>query len=356
MFVKSCKEIWQKSPVYTTISNWVSRYLIDTNGKVSPAVRQTLKGIIVGFNANDFINNGAYKGFCKMYKCNSTKAKYHKKYIKGVGMVSMLGFKIVDYDHTINYLVFSNLGFLQVLEEKIIEEFPEYPPELYLYDLQLQYPELDIPFTYDRCWEHIKGLTPQEKIVLANKHDEEPFPNSFYENDRGVFSRRTQQNEFNERLEASIQDIEVTDNENEDVFEAFDKEVAKREQSLIDNIKEGFDYGDFQDFSDIYTRTESQIEDYELYPIRVNCMPKSIKKRGKSPYDTKLGVREYIWHNMWQKPEPLKDKQWVCNPTSVPTVSRVKYDWEMTEEEQLSMEYDLPEDFWEEIEMAYRNR
>ena len=355
MFIKPTNEIWKESPVYTTISKWLSDYILK-KGKIAPNVKRTLNGVVIGFNRNDFVNDGAYNGFCKLHKCNSHKPKYHKRYFKGVGMVSMLTFKIIDYDHSMNYIVLDNLGFLKIIQEKMIEEFPEYPAELYLYDIQQEYPELDIPFEYNRCWENIKGLTPQEKIVLANFRGEEPFPNSYYENDRGAFSRRTQEDEFNERLEASIQDIEVTDNENEDVFEAFDKEVAKREQTLTDNIKEGLDYGDFQEFSDIYTRTQSQLVDYELYPIRVNCTPKSIKKRGKSPYDTKLGVRQYIYHNMWAKAEPLNDKKWSCNPISAPVPHSPKYDWEISEEEKISVEYDLPEDFWEQIDMAYQSR
>lgn len=327
------------NPVFTTIQNW---YLdgIRNGVKPTPQVSRLLtSGILIGFNSNDFINPNSYKGAIKLFKCNSTSPKFHKKYFgKGIGTVHLLGFKTVDYDGSMNYLLASKMEFLHILRGKMIEEFPKYPTKLY-----------DENHEYDRDWEYIGGLTPQEKIVLANLHGEEPFPNSFYENDRGMFSRRTQSDEFSMRLNSEISDIDVRDfekDEFEDAFEKMDRVVREREFSL-NEARDGFDYGDYQEFSDVYTRTSSRIEDYELYPIRVNCTPKSIKKKGRSPYDTKLGVRSYIWHNMWAKPEKLQTWKVRKSP---------KYDSQMSQEEKLTDEYDLPENFWEEIEMAYRNR
>lgn len=352
MFVKSIRNINPKSSVATTIRDWYVDN-ISKGEKPSPFVKRLLaKGTLIGFNSNDFINPNCYKGAIKLYKCNSSRPKFHKKYLgKEIGMAHMLGFKIVDYDHSTNYLLVSKLDFLHILEGKMIEEFPEYPSHLYLYDIEKEY-DVETGFEYDREWSHISGLNPQEKIVLANLHNEEPFPNSYYENDRGYFSKRTQQDEFDIRLESISSDIDIRDyqgDESENAFDKVDKIIAEREQSLIDSIKEGFDYGDFQDFSDIYTRTSTSLEDYELYPVRINCLPKSIKKRGKSPYDTKLGVREWRWFNHYQKATPLKDWKGIRHDSP-------KYDWELSEEEKLAEEYDLPDNFWEEIEMAYQSR
>lgn len=359
MFIKSCNTINPHGAVGSTIRDWYLGHLRDTHNKPLPAIKRLLtKGILLGFSRNDFINVSSYRGLIKWTGCNSTNPKYKKLRLnKELGWCTMLGFKIPDYDQSLNYLLVSDWKFLHVLKDKMTDEFVSidyvgYPSELYLYDLQLQYPDLDIPFEYDRCWEYIRGLTPQEKIVLANKHDEDPFPNSYYENDRGYFSKKTQQDEFDIRLESITSDIDIRDyqgDESENAFDKVDKIISEREQSLIDSIKEGFDYGDFQDFSDIYTRTSTSLGDYELYPVRVNCLPKSVRKKGKSPYDTKLGVREWRWFNHYQKAIPLKS--WNGVPHGSP-----KYDWELSEEEKLANEYDLPDNFWEEIEMAYQSR
>lgn len=345
--------VTKNNPVWTTIQDWFLEN-IQNGVKPTPAVSRLLScGILLGFNQNDFINASCYKGTTKLYKCNSTKPKYFKKYLgKDIGMVYMLGFKHTDYDNSTNYLLVSNIKFLHILKGKMIEEFPEYPFELYSDN-----------YEYNRAWENIRGLTPQEKIVLANAHNEEPFPNSYYENDRGYFSQRTQSDEKDIRFELEISDVDIRDydirdyegTQFESTFDIIDKIIAEREISF-NEVNEGYDYGDSQEFSDIYTRTPTAYEDYELYPIRVNCMPKAVRKRGRSPYDTKLGVRSYIWHNMYAKPEPLEDKDWVCNPVSAPSSNRVKYDWEMSKEEKLADEYNLPDNFWEEIEMAYQQR
>lgn len=358
MFVKSGKLIHHDSMVFTTIHGWISKGL--ENGGLSPQAKRLLKdNILIGFNKSDFVNENTYKGAIKLYKCNSVDPKFYKIHGgKGIGYIHILGFKVPDYDCTTHYLLASKMEFLYLLKGKMIEEFPEYPAELYLYDLQLEHPEWGIKFKYDRCWEHIKDLTPQEKIVLANLHGEEPFPNSFYENDNGIFSKRTQSDEIGFRVRTDVshdvRDYEAS--EDEDAFDKMDKAIAESEASYISGVRENFDYGDFQEFSDIYTRTQTSVEDYELYPIRVNCLPKAVKKKGKSPYDTKLGVRQYIWHNMWAKPEPLENKKWVCNPVSAPTPTKIKYEWELSEKEKLEDEYDLPDNFWEEIEMAYQSR
>lgn len=349
MFVKSSKILMSSSPVFTTIQGWVNDYIRD-NRKLSPNVSRLLaNGILIGFNSNDFINPSCYKGFVKLYKCNSSKPKLQKKYLgKGIGKASLLGFKIVDYDHSMNYILSSKMEFLSIIKSKMSEEFPEYPSHLYLDD-----DDVPVTYLYNRDWEHIKGLNPQEKIVLANKHDEEPFLNSYYENDRGTFSNRTQSDEYNIRLESEvnvdIRDYDIRDYENDgfnDTFEVVDNIIREREITFGE-ARDGFDYGDYQEFSDIYTRTETRVEDYELYPVRINCLPKAIKKKGKSPYNTKLGVRSYIWHNMWIDPEPLVD--WVSKKSP-------KYQYEMTDEEIELDEYNLPDNFWEEIEMAYQNR
>lgn len=344
--------ITQGSATFEVIRNWYMDFVQD-NRKPSPAISRLMSsGILIGFSQNDFINVGAYRGFTKLFKCNSTTPKYFKKYLgKGLGMAHIIGFKIPDYDQSVNYLFTSNINVLHMIKGKMIEEFPPYPDSLYEYDIEKEY-GVDLEFEYDRCWEHIKGLTPQEKIVLANVHEEEPFPNSYYENDRGRFAKKTQQDEFSIRLDSMTSDLDIRDYEGDDTQNAFDKVdkiISEREQSLIDSIKEGFDYGDFQDFSDIYTRTSTSIEDYELYPVRVNCLPKSVRKKGKSPYDTKLGLRQWRWFNHYQKATPLET--WRGIPHGSP-----KYDWELSEEEKLADEYDLPDNFWEEIEMAYQSR
>ena len=317
MFVKSTKVLSKTSPVFIIIQDWVSNYIRDNKG-LSPNVSRLLAdGIVIGFDSNDFINPSCYKGFIKLYKCNRDEPQFLKRYCgKNIGKVSILGFKIVDYDSSKNYLLVSKMEFLTIIKNKMMEEFPEYPSHLYLGD-----DDVPVTYIYNREWEHIKGLTPQEKIVLANKHDEEPFLDSYYENDIGMFSKRTQTDEYNIRLESNT------------------------------DIK---DYGDYQEFSDIYTRTKTSYEDYELYPIRVNCLPKAINKKGKSPYDTKLGVLEYRWFNKYQKPIDTWAQFLKENPNW--KIKSPKYNWEMNEEEKLANEYDLPENFWEEIEMAYQQR
>ena len=199
-------------------------------------------------------------------------------------------------------------------------------------------------------------MTPQEKIVLANKHNEEPFPNSLYENDRGIFQRRTVEDELGIRIESELSGIsDVRDyegSEDEDAFDIMDKTIMEREMSFQEGVREGYDYGDFQEFSDIYTRTTTVYEDHELYPVRVNCLPKAVRKRGKSPYDTKLGVREWRYFNVYKRAIPLDS--WKNRPNvEIKKKTRPKYNYERDE---LEVEYNLPEDFWEDIEMAYRSR
>lgn len=352
MFVKPTKIVNTNNIVGSTIRNWYMDYHREMGGKVHPIVPKMLSdGIIIGFNENDFINPNSYKGATSLYKCKSTRPKFHKMYFgKQIGIIHLLGFKIVDYDHSMNYLLPSKMEFLHILKGKMIEEFPEYPLELY-----------DENHVYNRDWENIKGISPQEKIVLANIHNEEPFPNSFYENDWGSFSNRTQTDEYNTRLESEIsvdiRDYDIRDYENDgfnDIFEVVDNIIREREITF-NEARDGFDYGDYQEFSDIYTRTKTSIEDFELYPVRVNGLPKALKKRGKSPYDTKLGVLEYRWFDYYQKPidtwaEFLKENPDWKFPTSP------KYDWEMSDEERELNDYDLPDNFWEEIEMAYQQR
>lgn len=345
------------SPVFSCIQQWYLDMLSKGNKPSKPVSNLLSCGILIGFNENDFINPSCYKGAVSLYKCKGNSPKLTKKYFyekigsKKIGLVYMLGFKMTDYDGSMNYLLVDKIEFLHILQSKMIEEFPAYPTKLY-----------DPNHVYDRDWEHIKGISPSEKIYLANIHNEEAFPLSFYENDRGTFANRTQSDEYAIRLEGEInvdvRDYDIRDYENDgfsNTFEVAENIMLAREESF-NEARDGFDYGDYQEFSDIYTRTQTSYEDYELYPVRVNCLPKAIKKKGKSPYDTTLGVRSYIWHNMWAKPEKLEDKKWVCNPMSAPSPDPVKYDWQMSEDEKLADEYNLPENFWEEIEMAYQQR
>ena len=334
------------SPIHSTMSSFVSECVSEQ--KFTPNIKRAcMVNSFVGIISEpDFINKSCYKGFTKLFKCNSEKPKYTKRYMgKSWGLANIIGFKLTDYDQSRNVLIFDNVNFMFLIKGKMIEEFPEYPSHLYLYD---EFPD---EYEYNRDWENIKGLTPQEKIVLANIHNEEAFPHSYYENDRGLFQKRVLQDEFNTRLESELAEIsDIRDyeaKEDEDIFEIMDKTILEREASFINGVKEGFDYGDFQDFSDIYTRTSTAYEDYELYPVRVNCTPKSVRKKGKSPYDTKLGVRSFRYFDYYQKPKPLVG--WISKKSP-------KYNCEMNEEEKLDVEYNLPEDFWEEIEMAYQQR
>lgn len=347
--------------ISSSIRQWYVEYHQEMGGKIHPAVSRMLAdGVVISFGETDFINKSTYKGFIKRYRCNSTVPKFHKMYCgKEVGMVHMVGFKIVDFDKTRHHILVSKMDFIKnVFIESMYSEFysnPDKMEEMYLYENE----DTKDSFVYNRHWEVILGLSPQEKIVLANLHGEEPFPHSYYENDRGMFSKRTQSDEYNIRLEgelASISDIrDYEANDTDDAFDIMDKTIMEREKSFQEGVRDGFDYGDFEDFSDIYTRTRTHIEDFELYPIRVNCTPKSIKKRGKSPYDRKLGLIEWRYFNNYQKPiDSWKDflnenPDWK-SPTSP------KYNWEMNEDEKLADEYNLPDNFWEEIEMAYQQR
>ena len=135
MFVKSVKILSNISPVFSTIRNWVGDYIAD-NGNLAPNVSRMLaNGVVFGFDQNDFINPSCYRGFVKLYKCNRNEPQFLKKYCgKSVGKVSMLGFKITDYDGSKNYLLVSKMEFLTIIKNKMMEEFPEYPSHLYLGD------------------------------------------------------------------------------------------------------------------------------------------------------------------------------------------------------------------------------
>lgn len=317
-------------------------------------------GLVCEFSDRDFINKSSYRGAQKLYKCNSTTPRYSKKYCgKSIGMIHMIGFKIYDYDITYNVLCLNNiknvgLKFInEVLVPKMKSEFPKFPDYMFEkeYDLEKHIEK--------RGWLRIANMTPQEKIVLANKYNVEAFPDSFYENDRGSFQKRVIQSEYDSRLEGELVNIsDIRDyegNENESSFEIMEKTIMERERNFQE-VRDGFDYGDFQEFSDIYTRTETRFEDYELYPIRTNCLPKAIRKRGKSPYDTKLGVREYRYFNHYQKSKPLNAWKWLKTVDKIPSNASPKYHWEMDEKEIVTDEYDLPDSFWEDIEMAYQHR
>lgn len=374
MNVFPVKNLRKNSPVWTVcqglMREWIEEYGI-RNGVIqipkSKLNLLTKSGLVVEFNGNDFLNPSSFRGFTKYYKCNTDTPKYWKRYFgRKIGVCHAVGFKLTDYDSSKNILILSNPAFLGIMQDKRREEFvnidkdgniQSYPAHLYLGDDDVPY-----DYQYDREWEYIRGLNPQEKIVLANAHNEEPFPNSLYENDKGMFSKRVRELQLTQYLNYEINDyfnivdkINEIESDNEDmtlndIQNELDKEFKEYQEQndliredFFSNVNEGFDYGSWE-MSDLYTRTPTQIEDFELYPVRVNCQPKSIRKKGKSPYDTKLGVREWRYVNHFQKPKKLQN--WI-------TKKSPKYNWER---EELDVEYDLPENFWEEIEMAYQDR
>lgn len=342
------------SPVFKTIQNWFLEHIrerSEVGQKPHPAIKKLVtNGILIAVSQNDFINKSSYKGFCTLYKCNSQKPKYHKKYCgKDVGMVSILGFKITDYDTSINYLLVSKMEFLHSVVEKQISEFPMYPEEFYLGD-----DDVNSDFEYDRCWEKIGGLTPQEKIILAMVHNEEPFPNSFYENDSGRFNARTVEREHIMNEQTIINEIQRENDIDEiELNNLIDENI----EDYYSSVKEGFDYGSWE-FSDLYTTTKTQIEDYELYPIRVNCLPKSGRKKGKSPYDTKLGIREYRWFNNYQKKGNIDDWKDIPEVKELWRQKEIAREARKRENESKRMadQDEISDEIWAEIEKAYQMR
>lgn len=361
--VHSFRNVWKYQPIFSKMSeaftSILDEYADEVNGVKIPKLDNIPINIsrifddnfslIIEFSENDFINKSSYRGAQKLFRANRSTPQYLKRYWgKSVGMTHSIGFKITDYDQSYNVLAINNIKGVgnkfvdQVLVPKMKVEFPAFPEHMFEESYSIE------QHIEDRGWLKISNMTPQEKIVLANKYNVEPFPNSLYENDRGAFNKRVIESEYDTRLESELAPIsDIRDyeaNETDSAFEIMDKTIMEREMSFQDGVRDGFDYGDFQEFSDIYTRTETRFEDYELYPVRTNCLPKAVRKRGKSPYDTKLGVREWRYFNVYQKPEPYR--AWVQK-------SSPKYNWER---EEIDVEYNLPDNFWEEIEMAYQQR
>jgi hypothetical protein len=328
-------------------------------------------GLVIEFSERDFINKSSYRGAQKLYKANSQKPKYSKKYCgKNVGMVHMIGFKITDYDFSYNVLVINNnrdvgMKFIdEVLVPKMRTEFPAFPDRMYEDDYSLE------EYIDNRGWLRIGNLSPQEKIVLANVHQVEPFPESLYENDYGDFNKRVYALELKNACNLEINDQyeldiweEIKDIKDKDEahteYEKLEQEYKEQNdlarEDFYQSVADGWDYGSWE-MSDLYTRVDSQVIDYELYPIRTNCTPKAIRKRGKSPYDTKLGVREHRYFNYYQRAKPLDSWKKLETVDKIPSKASPKYHWEMNEEEIMTDEYDLPSSFWEDIEMAYQMR